>query len=161
MTDLALVVARAVHIGAAMLLFGEMLFAFALARMGVGTSSGGDIHVRIRRYIGWALVASVLSWAAWLAIVAARMTGTSLRQAVDANTAMLVLRESEFGHWWCVRIAVLAILAVAWSSAIRKSADDASQRRSTVLALAIVLAAVYVASLAFAGHATAANQGAS
>src|SRR3954468_11560879 len=125
MTDLALVVARAIHIGAAMLLFGVMLFALALARIGVANSGSGDsnddVRARIHRYIGWALVASAASSAAWLTVVAARMAGTPLRQALDANTTLLVLRESEFGHWWCIRIGVLAVLTLAWSSGIRRS----------------------------------------
>ena len=157
MTDLALVVARFVHIGAAILLFGEMLFALMLARVGVGTSGHGVTQARIRRNIAWALVASALSWAAWLGIVAGRMAGTALRQALDVSTATLVLRESEFGHWWCIRIGVLAILAIAWS-AVRRSADDGRQSKTRLLALG--LAAIYLATLAFAGHATAATQGA-
>ena len=116
MTDFLLVVARAVHIGAAMLLFGELLFVFALTRVRIHTSGDGGIAAGVRPHIAWALVFSAVSWAVWLAIVAARMAGTSLRQALDADTMMLVLRESEFGHWWCVRIVVLITLGVVWSS---------------------------------------------
>ena len=159
MTDFALVAARAVHIGAAILLFGEMLFAFAIARIGICASGSGGIAASVRSHIAWALVFSTASWAVWLAIVATRMAGTSLRQALDVNTIMLVLRESEFGHWWCVRIGVLVLLAVAWSSSTRRSTNDPWQKRETLLAL--TLAATYLATLAFAGHATAATRGAS
>jgi putative copper resistance protein D len=159
MTDFALVVARAVHIGAAMLLFGELLFTLALAKVRIRTSGDGGIAAGVHPHIAWALVFSAVSWVAWLAIVAARMAGTSLRQGFDVDTMMLVLRESEFGHWWCVRIVLLVILGVVWSSSARRSTNDPWQRRVTVLALA--LAAIYLATLAFAGHATAATQGAS
>jgi putative copper resistance protein D len=159
MTDFALVVARAVHIGAAMLLFGELLFAVALARARIRGSGDGGIAAGAHPRIAWALVFSAVSWVAWLAIVAARMAGTPLRQALDVDTMMLVLRESEFGHWWCVRLAVLVILGVVWSSSARRSISDPWQSRAAVLTLS--LAAIYLATLAFAGHATAATQGAS
>ena len=41
---------------------------------------------------------------------------------------MLVLRESNFGHWWCVRIVVLITLGVVWSSSRRPSTSDSWQR---------------------------------
>ena len=161
MTDFALVVARAVHIGAAMLLFGELLFGLVLARARIRGSGSGDggIAAGGHSHIAWALVFSAVSWVAWLAIVGARMAGTPLRQALDVDTMLLVLRESEFGHWWCVRLAVLVILGVVWSSSARRSTSDPWQSRAAVPALA--LAAIYLATLAFAGHATAATQGAS
>jgi putative copper resistance protein D len=87
------------------------------------------------------------------------MAGTSLRQALDVSTMMLVLRQTEFGQWWCVRIGVLVILAVAWSLSVRRSTNDPWQRTETLVAVA--LAAIYLSTLAFAGHATAATQGAS
>jgi putative copper resistance protein D len=87
------------------------------------------------------------------------MAGTPLRRALDVDTMMLVLRESEFGHWWCVRLAVLIILGVVWSSSAGRSTNAPSHGRLSVPALA--LAAIYLATLAFAGHATAATQGAS
>ena len=145
-----------------MLLFGELLFVFALTRVSYlyawETHAQGGIEPGVRPHIAWALVFSAVSWAVWLAIVAARMAGTSLRQALDADTMMLVLRESEFGHWWCVRIVVLVILGVVWSSSPRRSTSDSWQRTETLLVLA--LAAIYLATLAFAGHAAAAAQGA-
>lgn len=159
MTDIALVVTRAVHIGAAMLLLGELVFGFALASVRIHSRGDAVPEAVVRQHIGWAIVAGAASWAVWLAIVAARMAGTSVSQAGEVDTMMLVLRESEFGHWWCLRIAMLAIIAIVWSSSARRRSSDAS--RGTHTPLVIALAAIYVATLAFAGHATAATEGAS
>ena len=160
MTESALIAARAVHFGASMLLFGELLFAFGItthwsrnAVAPLSHESGGD-ESRLRTVIAWTLAFGAVSSAMWLALEAASMTGSSL-QALDLGTITLVLRESVFGHWWCVRIALLAILVVA--SLSLRTTNDARRRRGTPVAVAV--SAIYLATLAFAGHA-AASQGA-
>ena len=164
MTELALIVTRAVHVGAAVLLFGELLFAFAIAPHAAPNADphlspgAGGIESRLRPVIAWALVFSAVSWAIWLALEATSMAGTSLGQALDVSTMMLVLRESGFGHVWSLRIALLAMLTVVWTLTIRRrTTNDAVERRAILVSL--TLAAMYLAMLAFAGHATAATQG--
>src|SRR5690348_14646057 len=103
MTDFALIAARAVHIGASMLLFGELLFAFGitthLPRSAVAPLSheSGSDESRLRTVVPWALAVSAVSSAIWLVLEAASMTGSPL-QALDLGTMTLVLRESVFGH---------------------------------------------------------------
>ena len=149
---------RALHIGSAMLLFGELLFALAVAgaawrkAVEAAPERGGALDARLRRVSVWALAASAASGALWLAIEAAVMAGAPLVQALHRHAIALVLDETAFGHVWLLRGAALVVVAGAalprWH--VRRSAR----------VIALAASGAYLASLAFAGHASAAMQGA-
>ncbi len=157
------VAARAVHFGSAMLLFGELLFVSTVASaawrraIAAAPGNGGALDRHVQVVSAWTLSASAVSGAIWLAIEAASMAGTTTDRAFGRGALGLVLRETEFGHVWLLRTAVLVVLAI-FVIAIRRAGDDAARSRRTSVAL--LLAALYLATLAFAGHATAATQGA-
>lgn len=158
----AFVAVRAVHFGATLLVFGELVFASFVAgaawRRAVAAAPDArgrlDRHVRI--VAGCAMLASVLSGAAWLVIEAAAMAGTTLGRAIASDTSRIVLQQTEFGHVFMVRAALAAIFAasLAW---LRSARSDRSARGRTEVAL--VIAALYLATLAGAGHAGAASDG--
>ena len=158
MIDLGLAAVRALHIGAAMLLFGELVFALAVAGtpwrrvVEAAPGRGGALDARVRRMSAWSLAASVLSGVLWLAIEAADMAGTSLARALDGHAIALVLDETAFGRVWLLRGAALAVVAGA--------ALPRWRNRRSVRAIALAASAAYLGSLAFAGHASAAMQGA-
>jgi len=157
------VAARALHFGSAMLVFGELLFVSVVASSAwqraaaVQPGKGGALERHLQVVTAWALVVSAVSGAVWLAIEAASMAGTTLARAIDVGTLRLVLRETEFGHVWLLRTLVLVMLALSLP-AIRRATSDATRLRRTRVAL--LLAAVYLATLAWAGHAAATMQGA-
>jgi putative copper export protein/mono/diheme cytochrome c family protein len=151
------VTVRAVHFASAMLLFGELVFVLCVAKplwRGAGNAilDGYDVSRWPVRMAVWGLVASIASGVAWLAIEAAVMSGMSLEQALNRTTVALVLGETLFGRVWVLRAAVGIGLGVLLT-AIIMARDD--RRRSRLTPGAAVLAAVYLATLAWAGHAAA------
>jgi len=156
-----LVAARAVHFASTMLLFGELVFALAVAtpawrnagRAAFDHDQG--IHHRLLLIEGWSLVVSIASGAIWLEVEASSMSGMPLEQAISRDTLSLVLGQTIFGRLWIWRFG----LAVAFGALLLALGRTASSRARSRLSLCcVVIAAAYLASLAWAGHA-AAGQG--
>src|SRR5579862_8987776 len=156
--NLLLVASRAVHFASTMLLFGELVFALAVAHPLWPKPSRLDFaHDRqvVRRLLSvcsWSLVVSAVSAALWLAVEASTMRGVSLVQALNADTLGVVLSKTVFGRLWVWRFGFVLALA----STLVALGQAARPRAKTGLALAsVVLAAVYLGSLAWAGHSAA------
>jgi putative copper resistance protein D len=156
-----LVGARALHYASAMLLFGELVFLVAVAkraRRGTGYAApgeAGDIQHRLLVVAICSVVASIASGVAWLAAEAASMSGMPLGQALNGHTFALVLGETVFGHVWVLRYGLI-IAFCALLLGMRRSVKD--ERRSRLEVGALLVAGVYLAALAWVGHA-AAGQG--
>jgi putative copper export protein/mono/diheme cytochrome c family protein/peroxiredoxin len=156
-----LVAARAVHFASTMLLFGELVFALAVANpawrkagRAAFAHDQGDCH-RLLLIEGWSLAVSMASGAIWLALEASNMSGMPFEQAISRDTLGLVLSKTVFGRLWVCRFG----LAVAFGALLVALGRTASGRSRSCLALGcVVLAAAYLASLAWAGHA-ASGQG--
>ncbi len=151
------VTVRAIHFASAMLLFGELVFVLCVAKpmwRGAGNAihDGNDVSLWPVRIAVWSLVGSIASGVAWLAIEAAVMSGMPLEEALNRTTVALVLGETLFGRVWLLRAAV-GIGLGALLAAIIMAGDD--RRRSRLTMGAAVLAGVYLATLAWAGHAAA------
>ena len=152
------VAARAVHYASAMLLFGELVFVIAVARPAwslardAANVDGDDIHHRLLAVSRWSVIASVVSGAIWFAAEAAVMSGMPVGQAMNRETLGLVVGDTSFGHVWALRLG-LVITLCAVLRALRRSAGDL--RRSRLAIGAAVVAAAYLGSLAWAGHAVA------
>jgi putative copper resistance protein D len=158
MMDAMIVAARTVHFASAILLFGGLLFVLTVAPP-VWRDADRVSPRRGRRHLptalvygAWTLVASVISGVIWLAAEAAIMSGTPLAQAINADTIGLVLGRTEFGRLWVLRF-VLALTLGALLLSIVRSANE--KRRLRIAVGAVLVAAAYLASLAWAGHATA------
>lgn len=156
-----LVTARAVHFASAMLLFGELVFVFFVARPAWRDASrlvpGDDEGVYHHLLVAapWSLVASIASGAAWLAAEAASMSGLPIASALQPDTISLVLARTVFGRVWVLRF----VLVIAIALLLLAMGRSAKPRPSSRLAIAaLVLAGLYLATLAWAGHA-AAGQG--
>jgi copper resistance protein D len=156
-----LVAARAVHFASTMLLFGELVFALAVAsqrkrnagRAAFDHDQGIDHLLLLIE--GWSLAVSVASGAIWLAVEASNMSGIPLEQAINRDTLSLVLSKTVFGRLWVWRFG----LAVAFGALLVALGRTASGKSRSRLAIGcVVVAATYLASLAWAGHA-AAGQG--
>jgi putative copper resistance protein D len=158
---------RAVHYASAMLLMGELVFAFVLAGRGLpggrailGTEPliGGDDLARRRLLwiLGCCIVASLASSAAWLAITAAKMSGLPIGEALARDTLAQVLGSTLFGRVWMLRLGLLAALCALLL--VLASAPRASFRPPLQAGM-LALAAAYLGALAWAGHAAAAADG--
>ena len=149
------VAVRAVHYASALLLFGELVFVIAVARPAwrrVKAGDGDAVTAAIFAVAYWSVIASIASGAAWLAAQAAAMSGVQAGQAMNRETLGLVLGNTVFGHVWVLRWGLIVVL-VAVLLALKRSAGD--PHRSRLAIVATLIAAVYLGSLAWAGHAGA------
>jgi len=142
--------ARIVHFASAAMLAGLMTFLLFVAepvfRRPAVPSPEGLRRQFIR--LGWAALAlSVVSGAAWLVLLGARLGGQSLTTGTSRNAVWTVLTETRFGKDWLARLALAALLAV-WLTRLG-GAGWRSRQDGTIAA---VLSACFIGSLAWAGH---------
>ena len=146
---------RSVHFASTLLLFGEIVFLLAVARLvpaATGSAAADPITRRFVRVARWSLIVSVASGVAWLALAAAVMSGLPLTEALDRRTLSQVLAETEFGSVWMLRLGLaigLGVLLAAFARGSRLAAGGG------VAGGMLAIAAMYVAALAWAGHAAA------
>lgn len=101
--DLALAIVRAVHFAAAIVLFGQFVFALLVSR-------GARAAPHFARIAAWSLAAFFASAAAWLALEAISMSGLPPREALSASTLGTVLAQTQFGRVWIARVVVALLL---------------------------------------------------
>ena len=149
-----IVAARVIHYASALALFGELVFAIAVAPYAWRNHGHGDpAHsARIFRVMIWAIVAGVASGSLWFVLEAAAMSGTPLASALNRDTLALVAGETSFGRVWMLRAGFLAVLCVV-AVAMRRSTSVAAT--SMLCAFGALAAALYLGALAWAGHAAA------
>src|SRR6266545_1272407 len=151
-----LVAARALHFGAALLLFGGFAFLVFVVRPTLRDAGAcaeeSALHRFLLRLAGSSVVVALVSGALWLGFAAAEMSDVAYQEAWRRDVLGAVLDETRFGQLWKVRFAIAVALgvAVAWSSV----AVD-SRIRARALALAGLLAALLLTTLALVGHAAA------
>jgi copper resistance protein D len=149
-----LIVARAAHIGASILVAGT--FTFDVVTLGSTRSPVSDdlrdIERRLLRLAVWSLVAALLSALLWFWLEVANMSGLSPASAFSAKAWRTVLFETNFGRVWQLRLGVIAMTFVF---AISGLTQQKPLRRSMILVLWF-LSAVLLISLAWISHAAAA-----
>lgn len=122
--NLPLVIVRAVYFLAVLQLFGLLNFDLWFGR------------VRPRQTAAALVAVALLASLAWLALVAADMSG----QAASPNAVSAVLRDTRFGELWIARVALLLVAALLpWR------------------VLSAIVAGLVLALTAAAGHAGAEN----
>jgi copper resistance protein D len=139
-TDAGLVAARFFHFACAIVLFGASLSPLYLCLR-------ADNAQRLGRWLRPILIAAavggILSGLAWFGFTAANMSG-ALADALDGETLVSVLSDTDFGHVWAARmpLMILFLLAAIWF-------PGTSPLGIVLLAF---LAAVLLGSLAGVGH---------
>jgi putative copper resistance protein D len=145
-----LVIARAVHLAATLLLTGALTFRCFVAASAFAAKAGAlEAHLRVRlAWIVWiALAAAIVSGAAWLVLLAAEIGDVTVTDAVAQGWPWLVLTDTAFGNAWMLRLGVAALLATALLAA------PGSRFTSVADIVCVLLAAAIAASLAWMGHA--------
>jgi putative copper resistance protein D len=151
--NVLLACARAVHFAATLWLFGELLLACALSvRRGHDAPAGpGEaLRRRLPRVARVCIAVGIASAVAWLAAVAATMSGLPLARAIDPPTLSAVIGDTLFGKVWIARFCLALALLFALS---RRNATLGPRR----LAASTFVAGAYLAALAWTGHAAAAE----
>jgi putative copper resistance protein D len=153
-TDAFIIIARTLHFVACVSLTGVFAFECLVAGRALRANDTelGDGFGRRRRLIvlAWASLAlALVSGAAWLAGVAANMSGEPLG-ALKSSTIAIVLTETRVGKDWLLRLALAVLLGacvVAWKRRARWSAAAGWA--------AFGLSALLLVTLAWAGHGAA------
>ena len=148
-----LIAARTLHFAAAMTLTGV----FAFERLVAGPAfrqSGAATATGLRRRLGWlawaSLVLAIGSGAAWLVAVAAGMSGKPLGIPLCQDVVPVVLTHTRFGEDWLLRVALAGLVGCCLL------ARQGLRRAARAIGwAALLVAALMLASLAWAGHGAA------
>jgi putative copper resistance protein D len=157
MTIAVLVLARALHIGSAMMLVALPFFTAFILRPSRADNQIDRDEAFCRRIIGllWAaLIVEILSGAAWLWLVAAEMSDESPWDGLTLVGLETVVLQTSFGQLWIVRAVAAVILAVllGW---LGKGGAFHQPRPRLATWIFLSLSGCLLASLAWAGHAGA------
>ena len=147
---------RAVHFAATLSVSGAVFFVLFIAAPALRKAPGDDalrvaLYRRLARLGFTALALAVASGAAWLLANAAIMSGETVSETLSDGTLWIVVAETMFGNDWLARLVLACLLGAVMAPLF-------SPGRNTSLWLriaAVVLAAAFAGSLAFAGHAAA------
>ena len=144
--------ARAVHFAATMWLFGELVFTCVLSAWrgrDAPTGPGAALYRRLPPVARCSIAIGIVSAFAWLAAAAATMSGAPLPQAIEPQILGSVFVGTLFGKVWLARIGLAwVLLVVLWPR---------NGRGGWRLAFSTIVAGVYLAALAWTGHAAAAE----
>jgi putative copper resistance protein D len=100
-----LILCRFIHFGAVLLLFGVCVFRSLLFVPHLQPFEASPAGPRLNRQLRWLAVTGLASAVAWLLLTAAWMSG-NWRSAIDAQTLLLVLGNTGFGHVWIIHLAL-------------------------------------------------------
>lgn len=150
---------RALHYASAMLLFGELVFALYIAgpawRGALAAFEDGAVERRFFAVARRALGVSIASGAAWFAAETAIMSGLPVEEAMAPETLALVIGNTGFGLAFTTH-AGLAVALLAVIIVMRRS--NHGTRRAGFAILVVAIAAGYLGSLAWTGHAVAGDE---
>jgi putative copper resistance protein D len=153
--DDPLIWVRAIHFGATMTVTGGVFFLAFIAEPAFHAADGAHVASPVRARLAmmtWiGLAVTVLSGAAWLVLMAERMSELSFEEVVAQGSVWTVLSETDFGTVWMVRFALAALLAamLPWLDVPRRT------RWPRVHAAPVVASGALMGALAWAGHAAA------
>jgi putative copper export protein/mono/diheme cytochrome c family protein len=147
-----LIAIRTLHFASAALLCGLTLFLLFVAEPAFRRTGPLPVLVGLNRRsptVGWiALVLAVLTNAAWLVVLSARMSGAPLG---DVEAIRSVLTGTTFGRVWLVREGLAFLIALP----LLRFDPRLGWRNRGVSAIAAVLCAAFIAGLAWSGHGAA------
>lgn len=153
MTNL-LFYARAVHFAATISVAGVVFFVVFIAEPTFRKApSGARIVASLRSRLAWiawiSLALALLSGMTWLVLTAASMSGQPVADVYSHGVLWIVLSQTDFGNDWLARLVLACLLAGAFVPLFSSTRTQSFR----IEAAAVILAAAFVGSLAFAGHA--------
>lgn len=155
--DDPLIWVRAIHFGATMMAMGAVFFLAFIAEPACRTVDDSRVAALVcsrlvpMAWIG--LAVTLPSGAAWLVLQSERMSELPVAEVFSQGIVWTVVLETDFGHAWMVRLALIGLLA-----AILPCLCPSRQARShRMRAAAVAVSAGLVGTLAWAGHAAASS----
>lgn len=149
-----LIYERVIHFAATLVVAGIVFFVVFIAdpalRKAANDAQLARTVFRRLRWIAWVSVAfAMVSGAAWLVLTAASMSGQPIAEVYSQGVLWTVLSQTDFGNDWLVRLVLACFLAALFVPLL--SAQDA--KPAWLQTAAVIVAAAFVGSLAWAGHA--------
>jgi putative copper resistance protein D len=150
-----LIAARTIHFAAVISLTG--IFAFeclvggpAVRRSGLSPANAAGLRRRLQRLAWASLALALVSGAAWLIAVSSEMSGKPLGTALSQGAVMTVLTRTRFGEDWLLRLALAGLIGCCLLAL-----QGLRRARGATNWAALLLAALILGSLAWAGHGAA------
>jgi len=149
-----LIIARAIHIGASILLTGIFTFDVIILSPAARRSSSDfhELEQRLFRLAVWSLLAALLSALLWFWLEVASMNELSLKDALSTTAWQAVLFETQFGRVWELRLGLIAAAFVLVASALAQI-----QARRALIVVLWLASIVLLVSPAWISHAAAAT----
>ena len=143
------------HFAASAVLEGVFVFWVLIAwpafrRVDAAQGLRSQVDRRLNALAWWSLVVAFVTGGAWLVIVGSQMSGMAINALVPAGVLTIVLTQTHFGEAWLIRLALAVI--IAGCLVVQRFA-----RVRVPAVIGLLAAAVFVASLAWAGHGAAAE----
>jgi putative copper export protein/mono/diheme cytochrome c family protein len=151
-----LVATRTLHFAAMMMLEGAVVFRFHIADP-ILRAAGREVQCTygLRRLLVWTvwlgLLVGVVSGAAWLVLLAGRISNLAPLETLSQGVAWTVLTQTQFGEVWQARSVLIVLLAASMFVVDRSDAGGVGWRS----AIPIISATGLVGALAWAGHGAA------
>jgi copper resistance protein D len=149
-----LIITRAIHIGASILIAG--IFTFDFVTLGLtGQPESDDLYEferRLFRLAFWSLIAAFLSALLWFWLEVASMRELSFEDALSTTAWGAVLFQTQFGRVWQFRLGLIAAAFVLVASALAQI-----KARRALLVVLWLLSVLLLISLAWVSHAAAAT----
>ena len=150
-------VARALHFAGTVSTSGVLFFCIFIADPAVGLAARHDVarevtdsfYSRLRRVFWISLALALISGFVWFSFVVAEIGDRPARAILTDDLAWTVLSDTQFGRIWALRLMIGALLAVALCL------QNVEKKRVWLSLVQALLAASFIASLAWAGHAAA------
>jgi putative copper resistance protein D len=155
-----IIVTRAVHIGACLILVSLFAFELLIATPALRRADRRALEYveALRGQFRWVLVwsgfAATGSGIVWFWIVLAQMTGGSLREMPAMHSIEVAVTRTQFGHLWEWRLGLMLLFTIALLIPSGKSRNALLQSRAWQR-VGTFVATTLLASLAWAGHAGA------
>ena len=145
----ALIIARAAHFAAMIMLEGAIVYRLLVLARVPASPQADELRHALRPWLLWtmwsSLAVGVVSGAAWLVLLAARIAAVPVGEAVSHGAALTVLTDTQFGAVWQIRSALTLVLALL---VLQRSGAPRVWRH----AAAALVAAALLGSFAWAGH---------
>jgi putative copper resistance protein D len=155
-----IIITRAVHIGACLVLLSLFAFEILIARPALRQAERSALQqmevlrAQFQLLAVWSGLAAIASGIVWFWIVLARMTGGSLWEMPGIDSIDVAITRTQFGKLWAWRLALMILFTIANLFASRKCRPVLWRSRAWQCVGAII-ATTLLASLAWAGHAGA------
>lgn len=148
-----LIIVRDFHLASTIVVAGTIFFDLLIATplwrtMPQSRATRARFQSSSRKIVLLGLAISIASALAWLWLLSMRIGVKGFGDVLSDGTVWLVLSQTQFGFAWQIRLLLGILLAACL---LLRKADDGYVGRGLAIAAAL-FAAVYLGSLAFAGH---------